>query len=498
MTEGQARSPAFFVVDEQKDKVQEQSVKLVRDDWDDYGFKTMFRAFYVDSRGEEAEIGVLKIAAISASSPYRVDLPSTFDELPGFYVSLGAPGFYENLAKALGDRRLVFDILRRIRDIHVAVNADDLRDAPVVKVSLARGSDDSIWAARQAEYLEHGGPDTASIVDWFHENYEDPVELLPYDTLEGGFQWFAGGPWDARDEISDQYGGLARQDFVEAAIEELENQGSDWVKRSEYDLDQSVDSPSLAAGGPIESLAEVVDLKRERSPGVEGIRELSRRAEAVLEQAVRTLHDGAWADQPGIELDVESAVQSLRAELYPPIERAPSSAVLEGLALRLDRYIVETLVDEADTSQIATAIEREVLTPLERAEETKSADGVTEIGDWIADNIDWDELDPPPWLGNDDEWKRFVESAQVDPVLTAGVLLGWVGSIRIENALAELNAAAATTGSLASIGGGVGFLVHGLAGTGLGTAVGVVIGSLIALLRILNRPRDPDAMNAED
>ncbi len=40
---------------------------------------------------------------------------------------------------------------------------------------------------------------TQKVVDWFLENYDDPVNHCPYD--EGDYVWIYGGPYDAREEI---------------------------------------------------------------------------------------------------------------------------------------------------------------------------------------------------------------------------------------------------------------------------------------------------------
>jgi hypothetical protein len=37
-----------------------------------------------------------------------------------------------------------------------------------------------------------------AMVEWFFNNFEDPVHHTPYD---GGYVWIWGGPYDARDEL---------------------------------------------------------------------------------------------------------------------------------------------------------------------------------------------------------------------------------------------------------------------------------------------------------
>jgi hypothetical protein len=57
------------------------------------------------------------------------------------------------------------------------------------------------------------------MVQWFHENYEDPAVRLPYESREGGYQWIWGGPYDAREQIGDQFSDIADEDAIEAAVE---------------------------------------------------------------------------------------------------------------------------------------------------------------------------------------------------------------------------------------------------------------------------------------
>ena len=46
------------------------------------------------------------------------------------------------------------------------------------------------------------------MMQWFHQNYEDPAENTSYVSAEGGYLWNHGGPYDARDELDAMFGGL--------------------------------------------------------------------------------------------------------------------------------------------------------------------------------------------------------------------------------------------------------------------------------------------------
>lgn len=96
------------------------------------------------------------------------------------------------------------------------------------------------------------------MVQWFHENYEDPAVRTPYESAEGGYQWIWGGPHDAREEISDQFADLVDEDDIEAAVQEIEEDGLvEWAPKESPD---DYDPPEeLNDEPPIEgSLADIM------------------------------------------------------------------------------------------------------------------------------------------------------------------------------------------------------------------------------------------------
>lgn len=80
-----------------------------------------------------------------------------------------------------------------------------------------------------------------ALIEWFHSNYEDPANRLPYESGEGGYQWIYGGPYDAREELEGQFPN-EDEDIIDAAVEEIEADGLlEWapVSRPEdYDDDE--------------------------------------------------------------------------------------------------------------------------------------------------------------------------------------------------------------------------------------------------------------------
>ncbi|GAB2806672.1 hypothetical protein GCM10027073_44220 [Streptomyces chlorus] len=62
---------------------------LVRDNWDDYHFKTTFYLLYADARGEIKDIGSVKIGRFGMTAPARTSLPDDFKVLDEAFFSLG-------------------------------------------------------------------------------------------------------------------------------------------------------------------------------------------------------------------------------------------------------------------------------------------------------------------------------------------------------------------------------------------------------------------------
>lgn len=79
--------------------------------------------------------------------------------------------------------------------------------------------------AKQIEYMTY----------WFHRNYEDPVEETPYESAEGGYIYIWGGPYEAKDELFDEFGSFIAETRIDEAVEEVESDGiTDWAPGPEH------------------------------------------------------------------------------------------------------------------------------------------------------------------------------------------------------------------------------------------------------------------------
>lgn len=112
---------------------------LVPDNWDDFGFKTLFVLYYYDKNRNRCEIGAVKIGQEDlGTSNWKTSLPKTFSDLPEGYFSIGQdPAYYEHLITLDNDLREW--VLSGLKDFAFNQNIfSNVKDLKVVRVSLLR------------------------------------------------------------------------------------------------------------------------------------------------------------------------------------------------------------------------------------------------------------------------------------------------------------------------------------------------------------------------
>lgn len=134
------------------------TIILYRDNWNDYGYYTLFHLIFYDEKGGVHEIGSLKIYSYVLDDPdsnissVALLLPSTIQILDDDFCSLGCDlNFYINLKKRFPSE--YEEILRRLRDI--AMDNDiynAFKDATGVQKSLLRESS-AEKALHEARYV---------------------------------------------------------------------------------------------------------------------------------------------------------------------------------------------------------------------------------------------------------------------------------------------------------------------------------------------------------
>jgi hypothetical protein len=67
---------------------------------------------------------------------------------------------------------------------------------------------------RQREYMLH----------WFHRNFEDPSNETPRD--DGEFIYIWGGPYDAKDQLFNEFGDFIAEDRIDEVVERVQSDGT--------------------------------------------------------------------------------------------------------------------------------------------------------------------------------------------------------------------------------------------------------------------------------
>ncbi|MHB6911305.1 hypothetical protein [Streptomyces sp. DB-54] len=106
-----------MVIDDAHDQTQDADALLVRDAWDDFGYRTTFTLF-LRVEGEPREIGTVKIGhtSMDGGEVRILPLPERFSYLDPRYFSLGQDdSYYERLRQIPGGYRQ--QVLEALRDV---------------------------------------------------------------------------------------------------------------------------------------------------------------------------------------------------------------------------------------------------------------------------------------------------------------------------------------------------------------------------------------------
>jgi hypothetical protein len=115
--------------------------------------------------------------------------------------------------------------------------------------------------------LQKASPETqrAAMRQWFSENFEDPVNNTPYDSGEGGYQFIWGGPYDAREELEQEFGGIVPDEVIEGLADTLSDISIEWSgnsDKSEHFDDYLFDSISESSKHYEEFKSNILSVER--------------------------------------------------------------------------------------------------------------------------------------------------------------------------------------------------------------------------------------------
>jgi hypothetical protein len=178
------------------------------------------------------------------------------------------------------------------------------------------------------------------MVQWFFQNFEDPVENTPHDA-EDGFVYVWGGPYNAHEELSTMFGGMASERLIEEVVREVEKRGFEWAPIHTGDEDAA--APNDDSGPPHPDI-----YSDERSPEYGSRAELEQRQRVLsalsrLESAVVQRPIGIGHNQPPESLDTSEIIEfrrsigELRAEFKRPF---PSIAIIKQRVTSLRNMVL--------------------------------------------------------------------------------------------------------------------------------------------------------------
>jgi len=157
---------------------------LQPDNWDDFGYKTLFTLTVFDEQGNKLEIGSVKIGIIAQDVARTADkIPQQFDVLPDNFYSLGQDAdYYQNIINRLSENT-AFYILNSLGD--VVLDQDRLAIADhedAFNTSLMRTVNRSTIEQQFRRILRHEA--TLTNYDFFYE--KEPNEN--YSGIKVEFQ----------------------------------------------------------------------------------------------------------------------------------------------------------------------------------------------------------------------------------------------------------------------------------------------------------------------
>lgn len=196
----------------------ESLVILRRDNWNDFGFNTLFQVELLPAAGEAIELGSVKILkAGQTSGPTSFD-SNLFDALDGSYCSLGQDiEYYEKLATLAEEERTVF--LRSIRD---AATDNEIASA----FESEEGWHTSLLRFGQAEHtlaaassLFDGSAPSKGVASFTHRRHGLDTEVT--------FDFDDSGPLPGRCKVLIGYNGVGKTRLLADVARETSKVGQD-------------------------------------------------------------------------------------------------------------------------------------------------------------------------------------------------------------------------------------------------------------------------------
>ncbi len=250
--------------------------------------------------------------------------------------------------------------------------------------------------ARQLEYMTY----------WFHRNYADPAQETPYETAEGGYQYIWGGPYEANDELSNEFGDIVSEARIEEAVEIVQEDGIfDWAPGAEHP----------------DQLQRAEDWAAERREEDE-----QRPPEINLDAIIRNLQDGLrpnYGDRPELDLRQRllDEIEKLKAALA---SNKPHGGIGHNNPPLDDDALPEVAI--AEIQKATDLIQKELGDSEPNALEVAKATLRLKVAvDWVARKVDaWTDSFAKESGGAAGKWTTRIASVYV-----SSKVFPWIGPL---------------------------------------------------------------------
>ena len=173
------------------------------------------------------------------------------------------------------------------------------------------------------------------MVEWFHRQFEDPQNETPRDNEEGRYVYPWGGPFDASDQIQEEFSEVVDFDTMMAAVDRIQSDGTfEWAPQIGGDFYEHPEDD------PVE-LGEVVDGDGEWPPIIAEPTPIPPEPEARAD-VVRRLDELEAIVQPLLDrIEAEAQAPPMMGHNNPPDELELVQAVPREEWLRVKAAIAE-------------------------------------------------------------------------------------------------------------------------------------------------------------
>jgi len=158
------------------------------------------------------------------------------------------------------------------------------------------------------------------MIQWFHFHFEDPVQETP--RIDGEYVYPWGGPFDAREQIWENFEGIASEELIESVSDHFEQEGYEWAPTSRGNFYDHPETDEPAEPAQLELFSdepndrygstEDYEARAQATAAIEELRSLLETPREIGPGHNKPPDDDAEPDEVG---ELRPALQELSAEL---------------------------------------------------------------------------------------------------------------------------------------------------------------------------------------